>query len=56
MDHFEKGRTSVCDEERSGRLSTSRTESNIQATKKMVWENRQITVDDTVEAFICLAQ
>jgi transposase len=25
IDHFKKGRTSVCDEERSGRPSTSRT-------------------------------
>jgi NMD protein affecting ribosome stability and mRNA decay len=35
IDHFKKGRTSVCDEERSGRLSTSRTENNIQAFVKI---------------------
>jgi hypothetical protein len=29
IDHFKKGRTSVCDEKRSGRLLTSRTENNI---------------------------
>jgi transposase len=40
IDHFKKGRTSVCDEERSGRTSTSRTENNIQAVDKMIRENR----------------
>jgi hypothetical protein len=39
-DHFKKGRTSVCDEERSGRLSVSRTKNNIQAVGRMVRENR----------------
>jgi transposase len=34
IDHFKKGRTSVYDEERSGRPSTSRTENNIQAVRK----------------------
>jgi transposase len=34
IDHFKKGRTSVCDEERSGRPSTSRTENNIQTAVK----------------------
>jgi hypothetical protein len=38
-DHFKKGRTSVCDEERSGRLSTSRTEHNIEAVERTVREN-----------------
>jgi transposase len=40
IDHFKKGRTSVCDEERSGRPSTSRTENSIQAVERMVRENR----------------
>jgi transposase len=53
--HFKKGRTSVCDEERSGKPSASRTENNIQAIERMVWENRRITVDDMAEASICLA-
>jgi len=46
----------VCDEKRSGRLSTSRTENSIQAVERMVQENRQITGDDIVEASVCLAQ
>jgi hypothetical protein len=29
LDYFGKGRTSVCDAERSGRPSTSRTENNV---------------------------
>jgi hypothetical protein len=52
MNHFKKGRTSVCDEEGSA----SRTEDSIQAVERMVQENRRITVDDTAEASICLSQ
>jgi hypothetical protein len=55
-DYFRKGKISVCDEERSERPSTSRTENNIQAVKRMVRENRRITEDDIAEASICLAQ
>jgi hypothetical protein len=40
IDHFEKGRSSVCDEETSGRPSTSRTENNIQTYERMVRENK----------------
>jgi hypothetical protein len=35
IDHFRNGRTSVCDEERSGRLSTSRTENKLQAVGRI---------------------
>jgi hypothetical protein len=56
LDHFKKGRTSVCDKKRSGRPSTSRTENNIQAIERMVRENRRIIVDDSAEASICLGQ
>jgi hypothetical protein len=50
-----KGRSSVCDEERSGRPSASRTENSIQAIERTVRENGRITVDDTAEASVCLA-
>jgi transposase len=56
LDHFKKRRTSMCDEKRSGRPSTSRTGNRIQALERMVRENRQITVDDTVETSMCFAQ
>jgi transposase len=55
-DHFKKGRTSVCDEEGSGRPSTSRTEHIIEVVERMVRENRPMTVDDTAEASIYLSQ
>jgi hypothetical protein len=54
-DHFKKGRTSVCDEERSGRLSASRTENSNQVVERMVRENRRITVDNIAEASTCIA-
>jgi transposase len=56
IDQFKKGRTSVCSEERSGRPSTLRTENSVQAVERMVRENRRITVENTEEASICLAQ
>jgi hypothetical protein len=56
IDHSKKVRTFVCDEERSGRPSSSRSENNIRAVGRMVRENRRITVDDSAEASLCLAQ
>jgi hypothetical protein len=40
INHLKKLRTSVCDEERSGKPSTSRTGNSIQAVERMVRENR----------------
>jgi ABC-type branched-subunit amino acid transport system ATPase component len=47
-----KGRISVCDEEISGRPSTSRTENNILAVERMIRVNRRITVDDNEKAYM----
>jgi hypothetical protein len=54
--HFKRGRSSVCDEKRSGRLSSSRTENNIRTTERMVRENRCVTFDDIAEASMYLGQ
>jgi transposase len=56
VDNYKKRRTSLFDEERSGKTPTSRTENNIQAVERMVREKRRITVNDIAEASICLAQ
>jgi transposase len=56
VDHFKKGRTSVSNEDRLGRPSTSKAEKSFQATERTVRENRRITVDDIAESSICLAQ
>ena len=41
---FSEGRESVTDEERSGRLATSRTEENTANIRQIVRENRRLTV------------
>jgi hypothetical protein len=43
--HFKKGRTSVCDEERSRRPSTSRTENNIQTIERKVGKTNTILTE-----------
>jgi transposase len=40
IDHFKKGGIYLCDEDRSGRPSMSRTENSIQAIERMVWESK----------------
>jgi hypothetical protein len=44
-----EGRESVTDEERSGRLATSRTEENIAKVCQIVCENRRLTVRNRTE-------
>jgi hypothetical protein len=56
IDHFKKGRTSVCGEERSRRQSTSRTENSVEAVERMVRVNKRIAMDDIAEASIYLVQ
>ena len=41
---FSEGRESVIEEERSGRLATSRTEENIAKTRQILCENPWLTV------------
>ncbi|XP_053411309.1 histone-lysine N-methyltransferase SETMAR-like [Nycticebus coucang] len=43
---FRRGRTSLRDEERSGRPATAVTEENIAAVEKMVRKNSQVTIKD----------
>jgi len=46
---FSEGRESATDEERSGRLATSRTEENIAKIRQIVRENRRLTVRGIAE-------
>jgi len=46
---FSEGRGSVTDEERSGRPATSRTEEKIAKVRKIVRENRRLTVSSIAE-------
>ena len=46
---FQDGVEDANDEPRSGRPSTSTTDENVQAVKKIVLENRQITVREVAE-------
>ena len=46
---FSEGRESVTDKERSGRPATSRTEENIANVRKIVLENRRLTVRSKAE-------
>ena len=46
---FSEGRESVTDEERSGQPTTSRTEENIAKVRKIVRENRRLTVRSVTE-------
>jgi len=46
---FSEGRVSVTDKERSGRPATSRTEENLANVRKIVLENRRLTVRSKAE-------
>ena len=46
---FKEGREDVNDDARPGRPSTSTTDENIEAVKKMILDNRQITIIEVVD-------
>ena len=43
---FKEGRENINDNARPGRPSTSTTDENIEAVKKMILDNRRITIRD----------
>jgi hypothetical protein len=45
---FKNGRTSVTDDERSGRPSTSTAEENTERVHAMILDNRRVTIDEMV--------
>jgi len=48
---FQHDRTSVKDEERAGRPSTSTTESNVEDARPMILENRLVAIDELANHF-----
>ena len=46
---FQAGREDVHDERRSGRPSTSTTNENVEAVKKLVLENRRVTIKEVAK-------
>ena len=48
---FKEGREDVNDDARSGRSSTSTTDTNIKAVKKMILDNRRITIREVAISF-----
>jgi len=48
---FQYGQTSVKDEERAGRPSTSITDSNVEDAHAMILENRRVTIDELANHF-----
>ena len=51
IEKFQQGRTSVKDEERAGRPSTSITDSNVEDARAMILENRRVTIDEVANHF-----
>jgi len=48
---FQQGRTSVKDEERAGRPSTSTTDSNVEDARAKILENRRVSIDELASHF-----
>ena len=46
-----QGQTSLKDEERAGRPSTSITDSNVEVACAMILENRRLTIDEVAKPF-----
>ena len=51
IEKFQHGRTSMMDEERAGRPSTSITDSNVDDARAMILENRRVTIDELANHF-----
>ena len=51
IEKFQHGRTSVKDEERAGRPSTSITDSNVEDARAMILENQRVTTDEVANHF-----
>ena len=48
---FQHGRTSLKDEERAGRPSTSNADSKVEDARAMILENRRVTIDEVANHF-----
>jgi len=46
---FKKGRTSIEDDERSGRPTTAKTDKNIEKVRELIRSNRRLTVREVAE-------
>ena len=51
IEKFQQVRTSLKDEERAGRPSTSFTDSNVEDARAMILENRRVTTDEVANHF-----
>jgi hypothetical protein len=51
IEKFQHVRTSVKDEKRAGRQSTSITDSNVEDARAMIMENRRVTIDEVANHF-----
>jgi hypothetical protein len=51
--HFKRGRTSLEDDERSGRTSTSSTPKNVETIRQIMHEYSRRTIKDIAESLMC---